>query len=395
MRILHVIPSVGPLRGGPSVTLRAMARGLSRAGCEVHVATTDDDGPGRLHVPHGVPLTDDGVTFWHFRRQTRFYQASWPLTRWLARHVGGYDLVHVHALFSYAALPAAWAARRAGIPYVVRPLGTLSRWGMAERHPRLKRLSLALVERRILRGAACVHYTSEAERLEAAELGIDGRSAVVPLGVALGRFDPLPPRGWLEARAPHLAGRPVALFLSRLDRKKGLELLLEAVALAKARGTPLALVVAGTGDRGLEARLRGEAARLGIERDVVWAGFVTGEEQLAVLAAADLFVLPSHSENFGVSVVEAMACGLPVVVSDQVGIHREIAEAGAGLVVPCRADALAEALMRLGEDATLRCRIGQRARRLAGNEFSVERMVQGLIDLYSSVLSGRPVPVAT
>jgi glycosyltransferase involved in cell wall biosynthesis len=145
------------------------------------------------------------------------------------------------------------------------------------------------------------------------------------------------------------------------------------------------LVVAGTGDRELEARLRGEAARLGIERDVVWAGFVTGEEQLAVLAAADLFVLPSHSENFGVSVVEAMACGLPVVVSDQVGIHREIAAAGAGLVVPCRADALAEALMQLARDADLRRRQGDRGRRLARERYSVESMTQGLLELYASL----------
>ena len=116
IRVLHVIPSVGPLRGGPSVTMRLMARGLARAGCEVHVATTDDDGPGRLEVPLGVPVVDEGVTYRHFRRQTRFYGFSWPLTRWLARHVRDYDLVHAHALFSYATLPAAHYARRPACP---------------------------------------------------------------------------------------------------------------------------------------------------------------------------------------------------------------------------------------------------------------------------------------
>ena len=129
-KILHVIPSVGPHRGGPSVMMRTLARALSQAGMDVHVATTDDNGADRLNVPLGEPQHEDGATFWYFPRQTNFYTFSWPLTRWLARHVREFDLVHIHALFSYAALPAAVLARWAGVPYIVRPLGTLNRWGI-------------------------------------------------------------------------------------------------------------------------------------------------------------------------------------------------------------------------------------------------------------------------
>ena len=236
IRVLHVIPSVGPLRGGPSVTMRLTARGLARAGCEVHVATTDDDGPGRLEVPLGVPVLDEGVTYRHFRRQTRFYGFSWPLTRWLARHVRDYDLVHAHALFSYATLPAAYCARQAGVPYVIRPLGVLNRWGITQRRPWLKRLSFPIVERRILAGADRIHFTSEQERTEAAELGVSQRGVVIPLGIDLDQFEELPARGWLRARAPHLDGRPVALFLSRIDPKKGLDLLLRALAVVRRAG---------------------------------------------------------------------------------------------------------------------------------------------------------------
>lgn len=386
LKVLHVIPSVAPSRGGPSVIIRTMTRGLSEAGLEVHIATTDDNGHGRLTVPHGVPLVQQGVTYWYFRRQTHFYQFSWPLSRWLSRHMESYDLAHIHALFSYASIPAAYAARRWTVPYIIRPLGTLNRWGMQNRRRRLKKLSFHLIERRILAGAAGIHYTSEQERLEASELGINGRSTIVPLGVELGPIEALPSRGWLRARAPHLAQHILMLFLSRLDRKKGLDLLLRSFALVRTRRSDVTLVVAGSGEPGFEASLRQEAAALGIADNVFWAGFLAGQEKVAALADADLFVLPSYSENFGVSVVEAMASGLPVVVSDRVGIHREVASTGAGIVVPCDVEALADATLTLIADSGLRHQLGQRGRCLAYERFSVQAMTAALIEMYRDAL---------
>ena len=128
-KVLHVIPSVGPLRGGPSAMVRQLAASLVRSGIDTHVATTDDNGPGTLPARYGEPVVQDGVTYWYFPRQLRFYTSSWPLALWLAHHVADFDLVHIHALFSFAALPASyWAARR-GVPYIVRPLGTLESLG--------------------------------------------------------------------------------------------------------------------------------------------------------------------------------------------------------------------------------------------------------------------------
>jgi glycosyltransferase involved in cell wall biosynthesis len=333
-------------------------------------------------------MLEDGVTYRYFRRQTRFYTFSWPLTRWLARHVRDYDLVHIHALFSYAAAPAAYWAARAGVPYVVRPLGTLNRWGMEHRRHWLKRVSLCLVERLILRGAAGVHYTSQQERVEAAELGVRAPNAVVPLGIDLTPFAELPPRGWLRERVPGAAGRPVALFLSRLDPKKGLDLLLAAFAHVRSRRPDLVLVVAGSGDAGFERGVRRDATRLGLGDSVYWAGFLSGGEKIAALADADLFVLPSYSENFGVAAVEAMAAGLPVVISDRVGIYREVATARAGLVVPCEEEAVADAILRLTGDSTLRGELGARGRELARRRFSIEAMTDNLVGMYGDVLQG-------
>src|SRR5580765_2614328 len=99
-KVLHVIPSVGPLRGGPSAMVRGLAESLSREGIEAHVATTNDNGQEILPVRCGVPVEQGGATFWYFPRQTHFYTVSWPLATWLARHVSEFDLVHIHALFS-------------------------------------------------------------------------------------------------------------------------------------------------------------------------------------------------------------------------------------------------------------------------------------------------------
>ena len=378
-KILHVIPSVAAVHGGPSVMVGMMTRGLAQAGIEVHVATTNDDGAGRLNVPCGVPVERDGLTYWYFNRQLSFYKYSRPLSQWLSRHVGDYQLVHIHAFFSHSSCAAARRARQQGVPYIVRPLGVLNRWGMENRRPWLKKLSLRFLERPIVDGAALMHYTSEQERYEASLLGVRTRSEVIP--------NPVPSaavagsRACFFARHPELTGRPVILFLSRIDRKKGLELLLPAFARVRARFPAAALVIAGSGDEVLIRELRGQM------NDIVWTGFVAGEYKADAFAAADVFVLPSWSENFGVAVVEAMAAGCPVVVTDQVAVHTDIAAAGAGLVVPCDPNAIALALCRVLEDGSARETMGTNGQHLTRTHFSPEAVTSRLLAAYRSILN--------
>ena len=384
VKILHVIPSVGPWRGGPSFVIQAMTKGLAARGWDVHVATTDDNGPERLAVLFGCAVPKDSVTYWYFPRQTRFYLFSWPFFRWLARHVADYDLVHIHTLFSFAVIPAAYWAHRYGVPYVVRPLGTLNRWGIRNRRRLVKRISLLLIDRHVLSGAAAVHYTSEQEREEAAEVVAVRRAEVIPNPVdfRLDRATIL--RESFESRHPELAGKKRILFLSRLDPKKGIDLLLAAFARLRIQLADVVLILGGTGEEAFMRRLRELARDLGIEAGIVWTGFLEGDQKKAALAGADVFVLPSYSENFGIAAVEAMAAGLPVVVSDQVGIHREIAGAGAGLVVPCDIEKLANALLQLFGDAPLRTEMARRGERLA-ESFSSARVSDRLIDLYMDI----------
>ncbi len=377
MKILHVIPSVSDVHGGPSIALKIMTRALTRAGVEVHVATTDDDGAAHLPVPLNTRVEYNDVRHFFFARQTQFYKFSLPLTRWLQHNASAYDVVHMHALFSYSTMPAAYFARRAQVPYIVRPLGTLNRYGMTQHHARIKKFSYPLVERRIIENAARMHYTSAQEKLEAEALGVTRASVVIPLGLDANAF--------LFGERVRATDEPVRiLFLSRLDPKKGLERLLSAFAHVLTGHPRTVLMIAGEGEAEYVAALRQYAADLRVDHAVEWRGFVSGEAKRVLLAQADFFVLPSYSENFGISVAEALAAGLPVIVTPEIGIAQEIADARAGLIVQDE-KTLAEAMNTLTRDAAMCAEIGARGRALAAEKFSADTMARALMDLYETV----------
>jgi len=388
MKVLHVIPSVAPSRGGPSFVIRTMARGLVQRGIETHIATTDDNGPSRLDVPLGRPVGEDGVVYWYFPRQTRFYTFSLPFTIWLWRHASDYDLIHIHTLFSYCSNAAAWAARRKGIPYIIRPLGVLNRWGMNKRRPWLKRLSFALLEKKLLGGAARVQYTADQERMEASELGFPHTPVVIPNPVEISALSRDKLRGRFRARYPQLTGRRIILFLSRIDRKKGLDLLIPAFSQVVARHPDSVLVIAGDGDRELVETLQRRAHQLGLDDSVLWIGFIGGDNKFEALADADIFVLPSYSENFGIAAVEAMAMGVPVVLTDQVAIHREVADSSAGLVTQAAVGPLAKGIIYLLSPEGENTAMGPNASRLARTCFDAGIVIRQLIRMYRGVLGG-------
>jgi len=364
--------------------MRSIAEGLAQRGVSVDVAATDDNGPERLSVPLGTPMTEHGVTYRYFRRQTSFYNASLPLTSWLWKAVPDYNLVHIHALFSYSSTVAAWIAGAKHVPYVVRPLGILNRWGMRYRRPLFKTLSYELFERGILERSAAVHYTSDQEQKEAETLGFHAPAAIIPNPYDLEGQTAAP--GGFRSRYPELADSLIVLFMSRLDEKKGLDLLIPAFAHLRQTEPRAKLVIVGGGPEALLSRLKGLARSHGVEREILWTGFLQGNDKQQALTDADLFVLPSYSENFGVAAVEAMTFGLPVVVSDQIGIHSDIAAAGAGLVTPCAVDPLAAALARFAGDADLRRSTGSQGKRLAREQYSVDAACGKILELYTDIL---------
>lgn len=379
LRILHVIPSVSMRDGGPSRAIGIMERALSAAGIEVTTLTTDHD-VGRAGGA-GPPVAVNGAHRIYARKWLHPYKVAPGLIPRLMRAVPMHDLVHIHALFSFATTAAAWAARRARVPYIVRPLGSLARYGLRERRQRLKRLSLAVVEGPILRAAAAVHFTSRAELEEAQATGVPMRGVVIPLGVDTDDGPPAPP-----LQHPALADRRVILFLARLDPMKNLESVIDAVAVSPMLRGSCALVIAGTGDSGYVAKLKRRAAAAGISEHTLWLGHVEGAQKRAAFAAADVFALPSYMENFGIAAVEALLAGVPCVLGEGVAIAAAIEQAGAGMRVRPDVPAVAQALEHLiGSDPAVARAMGVRARRLAETEYSTAVMAERLIALYQQV----------
>ncbi|MDZ4401079.1 glycosyltransferase [Prosthecobacter sp.] len=379
------------------MALPAMARALAARGIRVDVATTDDDGPGRRlkEVPHGVPVDQEGFRVFYFPKQTEFYKVSIPLLIWLRRHVADYDVVHVHAVFSFSTLAAGWACRLRGVPFIVRPLGVLNTWGMNNRRRWIKTLSFRLLDKPVLDHASAIHYTSRQEADEAARLGIRARAAVIPLGMDLGPFSSLPSPELFTARFPATAGRPIILFLSRLDPKKNVELLLEAMARLGPQSDPIRpnptesdpiLVIAGSGAPAYVAELKARAHDLGLEKQVVWAGHLEGDMKLSALAAATVYVLPSHSENFGIALLEAMAAGLACVSTAGVALAVEAANEEAVLLSGGDPQKLAEILRRLLSNPSERHVLGVAAAQLALTTYSSDAAAESLGTLYGSII---------
>ncbi|MBG9389057.1 glycosyltransferase [Caenimonas aquaedulcis] len=380
MKVLHVIPSLSRADGGPTEALLLMERALRGQGLQVETATTDDAGPGQRNgKPLGEPLAENGATHWYFAKRTDFYKSAPGFARWISREARRFDLIHIHALFSFTSAAAARAARRAGVPYIVRPMGSLNAYGMTRHRPWLKRLSMRFIESSTLRHAAAVHFTSDAEAREARQWGVPLREVVIPLGV---EDVPSPPP---RTRDP--SGASNALFLSRIDPKKNIEALLGAAAQLRGETPHLRWTLAGGGDAAYVARLQALAQELGVADRVAWLGHVAGEAKAHTLAQADLFVLPSFSENFGIAAAEALAAGLPCVLGEGVAIAQEVAAAGAGVAVAPDARSVAAGVRLIIGDARGHEAMAARARRLAAERFSAGAMGTALLALYSRILN--------
>ena len=379
MRVLHVIPSLAAEHGGPTRAIVEVCIELAGLGFDVTIAAT---GPGPATSPTSGPAIRA------FPRDADFYSTSLPLRRWLRRETAQFDVIHVHELFTFPSIAGARAADRAGRPYVLTTHGVLMRWDRMHRRPALKRLSIALLERRVVDRAAVVHFTTDQERTESLEVVAPRRDVVFPLGLDLSEFASAPPRAVLEQRLPSLHGREYVLFLSRLHPKKGAETLLRSFAQLEAPA--VALVVAGSGEPAYTRSLHDLAGALGIAERVVFAGFLDRQASLAALASASCFVQPSASESLGVSVIEAMAAGIPVVVTDGVALSGDVAAVGAGATVPPSPIALAAALDRILGDDALRAAMGERGRAFAHQRFSLGVYAQRLRDTYAAIAGGSP-----
>ena len=392
-KVLHVVASLAPRHGGPTEAALGMVRALRSEGVDASILSSDDDVGGTLDVPLNEWTQHEGAPVWFIPRVRAKQHSLVGFTyapgfkTWLKQYLSGYDFAHVHTVFSHPANVAMRAAQSFSVPYAVRPLGQLCRWSLGQRSF-IKHLQLALFTRRNVNGAAFIHTTSCMEAEETSGVGFTSPCKILPLGLDM------PPvianaRAELRAELGVPQDRIIVIFMSRIHQKKGIELLLDACA--QLSGRAFDLVLAGTGDEKYITTLKEQITSLKLDARVRWFGFATGERKWRLMQGADLFVLPSYSENFGIAVAEALACGLPVIISDQVALCDEVSEYSLGRVVPTNPKTLATALASLLDSASERVVISQRARAVAAERFGWPSAAKRLIAAYDEVLSARKI----
>lgn len=393
MRVLHVIPSLSPTLGGPTQVVLRLVRALREYGVDAEIATTNDNGTTLLDVPLNQRVEYEQVPVWflpRFSPPLKEFIFSAALTRWLWQHIRDYDVIESHYLFSYASTCAGACARWHGIPYTVRTMGQLAPWALAQSRLK-KQVYSGLIERHNLKRAQAIHCTSRGEAEDVQKFGIQSPIIVLPLGVEQPVSLP-EAKQKLRQRYGISATTPIVLFLSRLHYKKRPDLLLQALEGLAAQNYEFHLVLAGSGEPHYLNALTRLVSSLGLASQTTRAGFVTGSEKDLLLQGSDLFVLPSFAENFGVAVAEAMAVGLPVIITPEVQIAPEIASVQAGLVVEGEVDALKNAIAELLASPTLRQQLGENGKRLVTRRYAWKAIAQDLALVYSALSQKQPLP---
>ncbi|ASV74964.1 Glycosyltransferase MshA involved in mycothiol biosynthesis [Thermogutta terrifontis] len=397
MRILHIIHSIDPRSGGPSHALRGLVQEQVRRGHQVSILTTnaqsaepwmpDDQFRERMNNDPAFSGAELFIArgYGRTRPVARF---TWTpqAYRWLRRRLADLDarpdIVHIHGVFSHLTTFAPRLARRFGVPYIMRPAGTFAPRCMALGRTAMKRWFTTLFVAKDLRLAAAVQATTPAEKDELREQFGLNNVVVIPHGVA----------GVKDAQTDAPAARralniperaKVLLYLSRLTPKKRPDWVIQAASKLLSEYPDLFTIFAGP-DAGAESQLAAAIASSGLNGQVKRFGFVTGDQKRQLFEAADVLVLPSQSENFGVVVVEAMAHRLPVVVTPGVASHIYVDASGCGLTVEDSVDALTDGIKKiLQADKT---ELGQRGREYVRQHLTWIVVSEKISEVYAAII---------
>jgi glycosyltransferase involved in cell wall biosynthesis len=373
LKILQLVHTLDPSVGGVATSVLALSRGIARRGQGVDIVVLDDPAAEWIKKVE-LPVHALGAG-------TTSYRYSSALMPWLRKHGGDYDCVIVNGLWQYLSL-AAWRRYAGGsIPYFVFPHGMLDPW-FKETFP-LKHFKKWLYwpwsEYRVLRDAAAVIFTSEEERLQARTSFrlYRARERVSPLGIEAPEKSPGARTEFLS-RYPQLQGARNFLFLGRLHPKKGCDLLIDAFDQLRPQG--VSLIIAGPDQIGWQKELSSRIRDPELARRVVFTGMLKDTMKQGAFAAADAFILPSHQENFGIAVVESLAAGVPVLISNRVNIWREIEADRAGYVDSDDFEGTMRLLQRwIAASPSERDAMRQNARKCFEQRFEINHAVDSLL----------------
>ncbi|MDJ0696298.1 glycosyltransferase [Mastigocoleus sp. MO_188.B34] len=397
MKILHIIPSIAQIRGGPSRGVLDMVKALQQSDIEVEIATTNDNGSELLNVPLNKRIRYKNIPVYFFPRfspsivNLREFAFSSELTQWLWQNIQDYDLLHIHGVFSYPSTVAMAISRIKAIPYITTPHGLLLQWAL-QQSTQKKQIYLKLIEQTNLYQSKAVHFTSEKEQQEALAssfLELPPSNFVLPLGISV-------PETIHNARQRLRqyfnipVDEPIILFLSRLHPVKGLEYLIPA--LGKLAQHRFSFILAGSGMPKYEDQIKSLLVSNGLNNRTYITGFVSGEFKNLLIQGANLFAQTSHIESFGLSVLEALAVGLPALVTPGVALASVVEQHKLGYVTSLDVSAIASTIENHLTNPQQAKEMGTRARQLIFEQYTWDSIAKKLIQVYTAIIKNQPIP---
>ena len=386
MRVLHVVAGLSPDYGGPATSVQGLTSALVQEGihCEIFTIHRQRFGAGVIPPSH-VPIHQFEAGF--LARFWNAYSKGLAKALWNRLGNGAFDLVHVHEPWHYPGFIAFRAARNHNVPYVLTLHGMLEGWCL--RYKALKKwVYMRMIQDHILKAADALHALTQAEKTRISELGYKTSVFVAPHGIDPAPFERLPEVSEFLASHPKLYGKRVILFLGRLHPVKGLDVLARSYVKISRRFKNSALLVVGWDEVGTRRRMEAILKASSALDSTVFTGMLTGKDKLAALGCADLLVLPSYAESFGHVILEALASGLPVVVSKQCRFPG-VSEYNVGFVVEPNDASVTKAIRTLLSDDKLRARMGQNGRKLVRERYSWQSVAASMADFYRALVAAR------
>lgn len=385
MRILIFTPYIGANYGGIGKAVEGIAGGLANQNINVDVITTDANNLEKILTPLNIWTNENKYRIryfpcWH----KNDFVWSWQLIYWLICNLHKYDLVHTHTVFAPIVSLINFLCHIKRIPYVVTPHGMLEPWALSYKAGK-KRFYYNFIEKKILQRASAVHVIANLEAKNVKSLGFN-HLAIVNNGIYRHEFTTLPDAEVFYQQFPATRNKHVILFLGRIDPKKGLDLLASAFAQVKSKFSNAHLVVAGPNSIGYLTTVQNYFAQAGCKDAVTYTGMLTGTLKYAALAAANLYVAPSYSEGFSISILEAMAAGKPSIITTGCNFP-EAAHAKAAYIVDININAVANALIECLNYPEQAQKIGARARELIMQNYTWESAAQKLVEVYKTILN--------
>lgn len=388
MRLLVITPFYKPayVYGGPPRSISALCEEFVNLGNPTTVITTNANGRESLKVDTNRFYDLEGVRVRYFSRDIPGnYFFSRSLSQFCYEHITDYDLVYVSSNWGFPFLPACRAAYKARVPYIVTPRTSFMRKTWIGKYLKKKAYHYGF-ERRLINKASAIHYTSELEVAESKWLNLTPPFFIVPNPVSLKEFESMPLRGKFRERWRIDFSTSIILFLGRIEPRKGIDITLKALAKIVSDYPKAKLVLSGPEEDDYLKTVQNMSDELGISRQVLITGYLGPSERLDALRDADIFILTSYSENFGMAVVEAMASGLPVIISEKVGIADVIRQGRAGLVTSLVPTDVALALRMMLSDKKKAMQMGDAGKIVARRNFSPGVVAQKMLGEFNKIL---------